>query len=417
MNFFTIIIYTSIYIGLIATSFYVLSFFSNIKKKKRLFTDDELPKVSILIPAFNEEKSIEGTIKSVLATDYPKNKLEIIVIDDGSIDNTLKIAKKFQGKHEGKIIKVFTKKNGGKGSALNFGIKKSIGEIIFSMDADTFVHPESVKKMVRYFKNKQVMSVTPGITIYKPKTILQRIQQSEYLLGLFLRKTFATLNAIHITPGAFSAYRKNFFERYGGYDEDNITEDLELALRIQLEGYIIENSPEAQVQTIAPKKFFHLLKQRRRWYVGLMRNTLKYKKIFSSKYGDLGMFVMPVAWISIFFAVFVTSYLAVNILRNIQEELVFLSSINFDFSGTLNLSFYALERFFFLILTNPVIIFIGIFLIILRVYLIYASKKQGKIPGIEANLYLFLIFFALLFGFWWIVSIIYALLNRKVSWK
>lgn len=411
MDFVTIIIYLSIYIGLIATSFYVLSFIADKKKKREFFTNNELPFVSVIIPAYNEEKSIAGTIKSVLTSNYPK--FEVIVIDDGSKDNTLKIAKKFIGKG----VKVFSKKNGGKGSALNFGLGKTKGEIIFTMDADTFVDPKSMKNMVRYFKNKDVMCVSPAIIIHKPKSILQRIQSTEYLLGLFLRKTFASLNAIYITPGAFSAYRKSFFDEYGGFDEGNITEDLEMALRIQFNGYVIENCPEAPVYTIAHKRFKPLSIQRRRWYFGLIKNILKYKKILSSKYGDLGIFVIPVAGISIFFAVFVSVYLFFKTIFQIKNELLFLQSINFDFLNLMNINFYVIERFLFLFFTKPVVIFILFFVCILGFYLYYASKKIGKTSGLIINLPLFFLFFAILFGFWWVVSITYALFTKNVKWR
>lgn len=411
MDFVTIIIYLSIYIGLIATSFYVLSFIADKKKKREFFTDDELPFVSVIIPAYNEEKSIAETIKSVLTSNYPK--FEVIVIDDGSKDNTLKIAKKFIEKG----VKVFSKKNGGKGSALNFGLGKTKGEIIFTMDADTFVDPKSMKNMVRYFKNKDVMCVSPAIIIHKPKSILQRIQSTEYLLGLFLRKTFAALNAIYITPGAFSAYRKSFFNEYGGFDEGNITEDLEMALRIQFKGYLIENCPEAPVYTIAHKKFKPLSIQRRRWYFGLIKNILKYKKILSSKYGDLGIFVIPVAGISIFFAVFVTVYLFFKTIFQIKNELLFLQTINFDFLNLMNINFYVIERFLFLFFTKPVVIFILFFVCILGFYLYYASKKIGKTSGLIINLPLFFLLFAILFGFWWVISIIYALFTKNVKWR
>lgn len=413
MEFIKIVIYASIYLGLVATSFYILSFISAKKKEKLLFSDNELPKVSVIIPAYNEEKSIARTIASVLASDYPREKFEVIVVDDGSKDKTLEIAKKFENKR----IKVFHKENGGKGTALNLGIKNAKGEIVFTMDADTFVETYSLKNMIRYFKNEEVMCVSPAISIYKPKTILQRVQYIEYILGVFLRKTFASLNAIHITPGAFSAYRKSFFDKYGGYDEKNITEDLEIALRIQYNGYIIENSVESPAYTIAPKDFFHLLKQRRRWYVGLMKNIWKYRQIISTKYGDLGIFVLPVAWFSIFFCILITSYSVFKALSEVREELIFLSNINYDFGSIFNLNFYFIERFIFLILTNPIVVFIGGFVILVGFYLYYASKKLGKVYGIAINLPLYFLFFAVLFGFWWVVSIIYVIFGRKISWK
>ncbi len=237
MEFYTILVYILAYIGLFATSFYITSMIKHYRKPEPLPKDDKT--VTIIIPAYNEEASIARTIQSALELEYPKDKIEIIVVNDGSKDKTYEIAKKFE-MARGIRVKVLTKPNGGKGSALNFGIKHSKSEIIVTMDADSFARPDSLRRMVGYFYSKDVMSVTPAMGVHNPKGILQRIQQIEYYLGVFLRKSFSTINAIHITPGAFSAYRREFFLKYGGYDERNITEDLEIALRIQSKNYIIE---------------------------------------------------------------------------------------------------------------------------------------------------------------------------------
>jgi len=260
------------------------------------------------------------------------------------------------------------------------------------------------------------MSVTPAMVLYKPKGVLQRIQHAEYIFGLFLRKVFASLNSVYITPGAFSAYRKTFFDKYGGYDEGNITEDLEMSLRIQYNGYTTENCPDAPAYTIAPSKFKALLIQRVRWYYGLILNSWKYRKIISTKYGDLGAFVLPIGWISIFFSIFLTIFIFIRILFDVQKEILFLKSINFNFFGAFHINFYAIERFLFLFFTNPVLLFLFVFMIFLGVYMKYASKKI-KISGMVFNLPLYFILFAILFGFWWIVSIGYALFNKKVKWR
>jgi len=410
MKFALIIIYLSIYIGLIAVSFYVLTFIKGRKRKIPLLKEKELPLVSVIIPAYNEEESVEETIKSVLKSDYPN--FEVLFIDDGSKDGTLKIAKKF----ESEKVKVFHKKNGGKASALNFGIKRAKGEIIFTMDADTYVCPESMKKMVRPFKDKRVMSTTPAMLVHNPKSIWQRVQQIEYITGLFLRKVFALLNSIYIAPGAFSAYRKSFFEKYGGYDEGNITEDLEVALRIQYNGYITENCPDAKIYTIAPAKFKPLLIQRRRWYCGLMKNFWVYKKMISKKYGDLGLFVMPIAWISIFFSIFVLLHLFFKSLSELIKNLVFLQSINFDFTNFFKFNSYFFKKFFFLLFTNPIFIFIFITIAVVWMYISYATKKTGKIQDLKLNLFLFYLFFAPLFAIWWFISFIYLLFAKKMKW-
>jgi len=413
MEFILILIYTSIYIGLIATTFYVIGYNQEKNKKKPLYSDEELPKVSIIIPAFNEEKSMARTIESITASDYPKDKFQIIVVDDGSKDKTLEIARRYKSK----LVEVYTKENGGKGTALNFALRKCKGDIIFTMDADTFVAPHSVKEMTRYFKNPNVMSVSPSMLIYEPRGALQRIQQAEYLFGLFIRKAFCLVNAIHVTPGAFSAYRKTFFDKYGGYDEGNITEDLEMSLRIQYKGYPIEYSPESPAYTIAPNKFKPLMIQRRRWYTGLMRNTWKYRGIFSPKYGDLGLFIMPIAWISIFFSVILINYMVIKILFKIQEELAFLISINFDFASMFGIGSYFFERLFFSIFSNAIIIFFLLFATVMGLYMKFATKKIGKVKRLPGTVAIYFVFFAILFGFWWTVSIIYVTLNKKVSWR
>jgi cellulose synthase/poly-beta-1,6-N-acetylglucosamine synthase-like glycosyltransferase len=413
MGFLLFLIYVSIYIGLVATTFYILGYSQDKKRKRQLFSDEELPSVSVIIPAYNEQKSIARTIESIIASDYPKDKFEIIVIDDGSKDKTLEIAKKYKSK----LVKVFTKENGGKGTALNLALKKCKGDIIFSMDADTFVAPHSVREMTRYFKNPEVMSVAPSMLIHKPKGLLQKIQQAEYLFGLFIRKAFSSVNAIHVTPGAFSAYRKTFFDKHGEYDDKNITEDLEMSLRIQHTGYVIEYSPESPAYTIAPNKFKPLMIQRRRWYTGLMRNTWKYKGMFHPKYGDLGLFVLPIAWISIFFSVFLMNYMVIKVLSEIRKELSFLISINFDFTSMFGFGAYFAERVFFALFTSPIFIFFLLFAVVMGIYMKFATKKVGKVKKLPGTIAVYFLFFALLFGFWWTVSIIYVALNRKVTWR
>jgi len=417
MSFMSMLIYISIYIGLFTISFYILSMISARKKIVPEYKFDELPKTSILIAMFNEEKTIKKTIESALSLNYPKGKLEIIVIDDGSKDNSLSIVKKFEGTRKGIKVRVIHQENTGKGGALNAGLKIANGDIIVSMDADTYVEKNSLKAMNRFFKKPEVMCVTPSMIPYKPKGALQRLQHAEYLLGIFLRSAFASVNAEHIAPGAFSSYRKWFFDKYGGYDVGNITEDLEVTFRIQYKGYEIENCPEALVYTVAPTKFKDLLIQRRRWYSGLIHNSLKYKKLFSRKYGDLGTFVLPIAWISIFSAVFFLFYMAIDTFSNILSEISFLISINFHFASLIEFNKYFLERIFFTYFTQPVILFFILFIGLMIFYAKYATNRIGKTGSFSISLFFFLILYPLVFGFWWIVTLVYSLFNKEVVWR
>ncbi len=419
MDFYAILVYISAYLGLFVMAFYFLSL-KSYNKKQKFYSSEKEQTVSIIIPAWNEEKSIERTIRSALNLNYPKEKIEIIVVDDGSTDRTYELAKKFVGLN-GFNVRVFKKENGGKGSALNFGIKKSKSEIIVSMDADTFVEPDALGLMVSKFYNDDVMSVTPAMGIYKPKSIWQRIQQIEYYIGTFLRKVFASTNSIHVTPGAFSAYRREFFVKHGGYDENNGTEDLEVALRIQSKGHIIENVPEAIIHTIGPRTFKQLLVQRRRWYTWQIRNFINYKHLFGFKAGILGTIVLPMAVISVILSIVLTSYSVVKILIELKKELFFLSSINFQFNDFFEISSFLsgefFQRFFYETLSQPIILIGFVFLLITIFCLVFAKRKMKFKGFLVLNFFLFIIGFAILGLIWWIISIIYFIFNKRVNWR
>ena|SRR3989344_8165078 len=412
MEIYNFLVYTLAYIGFFAASYYAISLITFYRKKDLDRLSDDF-KVSIIIPAYNEEKSIERTIQSALSLHYPKNRLEIIVVDDGSKDKTFSLAKKFSSK----VVKVYSKKNGGKGSALNYGIDRAMGEIIVSMDADSFVQEDALKRMVVFFENPKVMAVTPSMGVYKPKGFLQRIQHIEYYMGVFLRKSFATVNAIHITPGAFSAYRKSFFQKYGGYDEGNITEDLEIALRIQSNNFIIENSPKSVVYTIAPSKFRELLVQRKRWYVGLIKNLIRYKSLFGFKRGPLGSLVLPVAVSTVILSVILTGYSIIRGLREIKQELLSLQSVDFRFNDVFELNSYLFSNFFFQLFSSKVFLLSFLFIFLLIFYISFSRSQMKYSESIKLNFLLFMFFYGFLFAFWWALSFIYFLFNKKVVWR
>jgi len=406
------IIYLTAYIGLFTISYYALSLFS--KKSEEIELDTKrLPFVSIVIPAYNEEKTILQTIKSACNLDYPKNKLEIIVVDDGSNDKTYKIAKSLKSD----IVKVFSKSNGGKASALNLGIKHARGEIVVTMDADTYVSSDALKKMVKCFLEKEVMCVSPSPTVHNPKGILQRLQQVEYFLGVFFRKAFASMDAIHITPGAFSAYRKKFFDKYGLFEIGNLTEDLEMALRIQANHYKIRYVPDAVFYTHSPNTFFSLLKQRRRWYSGLIKNLWRYRKLFSRKYGELGVIVLPAALITITLSITLTVWLIVDSLLRLNKEILLLKSINFSFTNLFNFNKFFFERMYINFFSHPYALFFLLFIGITIGYLIFAKKNIKKEIPVSFSFPIYLLLYAVLFSFWWIISVFYILLNKKIKWR
>ncbi len=404
-------VYIASFFGIFLTVFYALGIISDSRREKKL--SKKSYRVSVIIPAFNEAKVIAKTIKSILASDYPKEKLEILVVDDGSGDKTYEIAKRF----ESETIKVFTKPNGGKGSAINFALKRARGELIVTMDADTVVETDTLKNMVAHFHSDEVMSVTPGMLVQKPRTIWQRLQQIEYTLGVFLRKAFSTMNAIHVTPGAFAMYRKKFFDRHGGFDETSITEDMEVALRIQKHHYTIENCPEATVYTMAPFTFRELMIQRRRWYVGMIRHLIQYYFLFRPKYGILGVLILPIGVLSVFATIIMTSYTLSRSINTLQEQISTLSAINFDFANMVEFSIFSIGHFIYTLLSEPIFVLFLSFVILMTIVILFAKKKTRFKDSFKFSLLIFLALFSLLFSFWWVMSFFYFIFFRKIAWR
>ena len=175
------------------------------EKKENKIVQIKSPLVSVLIPAYNEEKTIIKTLKSVYNLDYPQEKIEVIVIDDGSKDNTNEIVKKYiKNKPNFKLI---SHKNKGKAASMNKAIKFAKGEFFACLDADSFVDPHTLKKMLTlYYKenDENVAIITPAMKVYKPKNILQKIQWLEYIIIILIARITSHLDSLYVAPGPFS---------------------------------------------------------------------------------------------------------------------------------------------------------------------------------------------------------------------
>ncbi len=409
------IVYLSTYLAIFAMVYYLLGFLE--RSPPSSVKDRKLPFMSIIIPAYNEEHTIVPTVESALALDYPASKLEILVVDDGSHDHTLALARDLAKKHN--QVKVFTKPNGGKSSAMNFGIAKAKSDFIISFDADSLVEKQALKNMLPFFDDPTIACVTPAMKVYQPKGILQRIQAVEYEWGIFLRKAFTKLNAVHVTPGPFSIYRKAFFTKYGGYNEHTVTEDMEIALRIQKHHFRIENCIDAVVYTHSPKRFGELLKQRRRWYFGAIKNYVNYHELFSKEYGEMGIFILPLSLFSIVTTIIVTFYFTGKVIVDYLHQAEMYSLIGFDFINNLTFKWYILYLSLYQTFTNGLIVF-GLGFAIFTFFLLYLVRRR---MGVRANpistfisYFFFISFYSILYTIWWVVSIIYSIFQRKVAW-
>lgn len=402
-------LYIFVFIGLYFQIFLLLTLL-----EKNLPTDEagqkKLPTVSITIPCFNEETTVTETILSLLNLDYPKNKLTLLVVDDGSTDNTYNVVKELTIKYP--QIKLIHKENGGKHSALNLGLKENTNELIGCLDADSFVDSQALKRISPYFDNPKVMAVTPAIRIHKPKTILQLIQKAEYNFGILGRHIMAKIDAIHVTPGPFSIFRKEVFENLGGYKHAHNTEDMEIAFRMQENGYKIANCPNAFVYTVAPDTIHKLHTQRVRWISGFLKNCLDYKHIFfKKKYGNMGVFTLPFSFISIFTALYIFGTILYNTGNYIAEKIIKINTIGFSF----NMKWLHFDWFF---INTESISILAVVVIAISIFLILLGKKmaEGNMK-FSRDIFYFILFYSFISPFWLTKAVYNTLTFKTTSWR
>ncbi len=256
-----------------------------------------LPSVTIAVPAFNEENTISKTIASLAGLDYPKEKLEIIVVNDGSRDRTSEVVKSIIKKFADYDIKLVNKPNTGKASSVNVALKQAKGEIFGVVDADSRVEMDALKAMIHNFEKSEIGAVISRVKVDSPKKLIEKMQRFEYIMSSMIRSLMARIGTLAMTPGVLSIYRTKLVKDLGGFDENkaNMTEDLEIAMRLKYHGYKIAMEPASITHTKVPSKLRTLWKQRVRWSRGYIYNHIKYKDMFfSKKYGLFGIFQLPV---------------------------------------------------------------------------------------------------------------------------
>lgn len=264
---------------------------------------DYEPKVSVIVPCFNEELVLENCVNSLVRQNY-KN-MEIIIVDDGSKDATKAVAEKIKNKYSG-IIRFFSKPNGGKASALNHGILRSKGEIIISIDADSIFRKDTVRNLVIPFNDKKIVAVSGNVKVANRKNLINKHQAMEYISGLNLqRRSFAMLGCPQVISGAIGAFRRDKLMEIGGYSEDTIVEDMDVTISLLEKGGAIEYNGNAVAYTEAPETIKDFIKQRHRWIFGGFQVLIKHKHlIFNPKYKSLGVLGIPYflifPWIDVF---------------------------------------------------------------------------------------------------------------------
>lgn len=409
----SIILYSLAFLSTFVQVVFLLTFLEKRKEIKIRGGHIELktyPEVTIIVPAWNEESTLRGTVESLFGLDYPEDKLNIFLIDDGSTDNTWQVMRSYEGQRG---IKILQKENGGKHTAVNYGIANSTSRFIGCLDADSFVHPQALKRIMSYFERDPLtMAVSPSIIVDKPKGIMQIVQRVEYEWAVFNKKMLGFLGGIYVTPGPFSFYRREVFEKLGAYVKAHNTEDMEIAFRMQSNHMKIDQCNDAFVYTTAPNTVKKLYKQRLRWIYGFIMNCWDYRRmLFRKKYGTFSIFSVPAGVISMIAVPYILSLLIYNTAIAATKKFEELSMTGFDFNMGWNV-----DPFFF---ATGGHLFVMIIMYSLLIISISIGRKMatGK-HGIDYYLIPFMLIFSVIAPFWILRAMYNSMVSQKaVSWR
>ena len=258
-------------------------------------SDAPPPAVTVLIPAFNEEKVIVATVERILASDYAD--MQVLVIDDGSKDHTAYIVRSHFARDP--RVAVMSIPNGGKANALNVGMAASRGEVIVALDADTQFEATTISRLVRWFSDPSIGAVAGNAKVGNRINMITRWQALEYIVAQNLeRRALSALDTLTVVPGAVGAWRKSVLLELGGFPPDTLAEDQDLTLHVQERGYRVHFDPSAVAWTEAPATVRGLAKQRFRWAYGTLQCLWKYRHItFNARHGELGLVALPQVWL------------------------------------------------------------------------------------------------------------------------
>ena len=385
--------------------FLLISLFE--KKEKEVVDKEYCPPVSVIVPVFNEERTIESTLESLLSLDYDKDSLTIIIVNDGSTDNTGEVIKRYESNPQ---IKIINKQNGGKYTALNEGISVAETEFIGCLDADSFVERHALRRIMSRFADPKVMAVTPSMVINKPNNVIRHMQKAEYDYGNLIRKALAIMGAIHITPGPFSFFRKEVFSKIGTYKHAHNTEDMEMAMRMQRNRMRIAHAPDALVYTVGPSNVGKLYKQRVRWVSGFISNLIDYKDmLFSKQYGDLGLLVLPFSVFGIFMTMV---FIAISIYHGSKD--LFDAMVQYSVTGLSSPQIH-LDWFYF---NTSVLSLLSImFLCVIIALSMYGDRSTSGKWRFSLSILYFVFLYSFISPFWLLRSVYNNLMSKETTWR
>lgn len=385
----TELLYPFLFLAVFFEAFLLVTFLSRPARDNRnRAVRSDTPKVAIIVPCWNEETTVQGTIESLLALEYPRQQLALIVVNDGSTDGTARVLEAYRYYPQ---VTVIHKENGGKYTAMNLGMEHvGDAEFVGFLDADSFAAPDALREMVSAFDAPDVAAVTASMSIFKPSTFMQRMQSAEYSFAIILRHIFASINGLYVTPGPFSFYRVSVLRELGDFKHAYLAEDMEMAMRIQRARLKIGNAIRARVYTKGPPTYRTLIKQRTRWTTGFLRNLLfEYRDLLGYKSNSaLGMFVLPLGFLAIGGGIFV---FVLNLYQIVKHGLHSLSLIQ---TVPLSYTFTAQPLTWFYLPISALVI-LGLLIVISTATWMMIGKSLSKTPG---RLAFNIVFYVLLYG-------------------
>ncbi len=372
---------------------------------------EKYPTLAVLVPSFNSGKTLKRAVESIRAMKYPI-PFRVIVMDDASTDGSIEQIRSVKG-----IEVVTLGKNAGKAAALNKGIALCDTDLVACIDSDTYPPENTLMEAVPYFYAKpRVGAVTLYIVVAnKAKNLLTRVQEIEYYSSFgFVSKVMAKINGLMVTPGPMSIYRRDMLAKIGGYDEKNITEDMEMGLRVQSNGYEIECCTDVLVPTEVPETFQALYRQRIRWFRGTIFNLQKYgHMMLNPRFGDFGFFSYPavVLYVCFTWVIFAILFfrLATTALSSLFELYLSASVNSISFAPRFYESIYMI---------NSTMILFALSLVVWA-YFLHCSVKIAKVKlGFEhvlPSLFVLIVYPAMISWFY-VTSLIKEATESELKW-
>lgn len=374
------------------------------------------PNVAMVVPCWNEEKTVRATVESLLALEYPKEHLQIYLVNDGSTDGTKAVMDSFEGNPQ---ITIIHKENGGKHTAINLAMEQAQNaEFIGCLDADSFVAPDALREIISCFDDERVAAATPAMSIYKPTSWIESMQHAEFVLGIAVRHILAAVNGLYVTPGPFSLYRRSVVLSLGGFSYGHQTEDMEMALRIQKAGYRIDSAPRARVYTKAPRSVPALVKQRTRWTSGFLRNmTREYRSLVGNPHhGALGVIVLPLGFLAIIGGLTTFLTLIYQMVKVSIETFTLTAGVPLSYTVSTWIPNFDTAGFY----SFPVTVFMAMSVtaMIGAIAFIIVGKQISKTPGkLSLGIVTYLFLYSLISPFWLLRSVRDVAFNTKRGWR